>query len=103
MSVLTRAIDGVLDVVLSPALWLGVLLAVVCSLLFYGWRGGDRRQFGRDAVAALVGFAAGQMAAAYLQLDLLRLGQLEIVGGIVGAAVALFLGRLVWRPGAGTA
>jgi hypothetical protein len=100
MSELTRLVDGVVDVVLSPALWLGVVLAVVCSVLFYGWRGGDRRQFGRDTVAALVGFGAGQMAATYLQLDMLRLGQLELMGGILGAVVALFAGRLVWRPGA---
>ncbi len=100
MSILISVVEGVMDVVLSPSLWLGAVLAFVCSVVFYGWRGGDKRQFGRDVVAALLGFGAGQMAAAYLQLDMLRLGELQVVGGMLGAAIALFLGRLVWRPGA---
>jgi hypothetical protein len=102
MSALTRLSDGVMDIVLSPALWLSVAVAVVCSLVFYGWRGGDMRQFGRDVVAALVGFGAGQLAGAYLQLDLLRMGEIRFLAGIVGAVAALFLGRLVWRQGANT-
>jgi hypothetical protein len=100
MSALPRLIDGVMDVILSPALWLSVAVAVVCSVVFYGWRGGGMRQFGRDVVAALVGFGAGQLAGTYLQLDLLRMGPIQFLAGIVGAIAALFLGRLVWRQGA---
>jgi hypothetical protein len=97
VSALTRLADSVLDVVLSPALWLSVAIAVVCSVLFYGWRGGGRRQFGRDAVAALIGFGAGQLVGTYLQLDLLWLGQVQLLAGTAGAVFALFVGRLIWR------
>jgi vacuolar-type H+-ATPase subunit I/STV1 len=100
MSALTRLSDGVVDAILSPALWLSVAVAVVCSVVFYAWRGGGMRQFGRDVVASLIGFGAGQLAGAYLQIDLLLLGQVQVLAGIVGAVVGLFLGRLVWREGA---
>jgi hypothetical protein len=101
MSALTRLIDGVMDVVLSPALWLSVVVAVACSVLFYGWRGGGMRQLGRDLAVSLLGFGIGQLAGIYLQLDFLRLGQVRILAGIAGAVCALFLGRLIWRQDAG--
>jgi uncharacterized membrane protein len=103
MQELTRLVDGVMDVVLSPALWLSVVIAIVCSVLFYGWRGGGARQFGRDVVASLLGFGIGQLAGMYLQLDLLRVGQIQIPAGIAGAIAALFLGRLMWRQAANKA
>ena len=97
MSPLARLSDGLMDILLSPALWLSVAVALVCSLLFYGWRGGSRRQFGRDAVASLIGFGAGQLVGTYLQLDLLWLGEVQLLAGTAGAVSALFLGRLIWR------
>jgi uncharacterized membrane protein YjjP (DUF1212 family) len=100
MSELTRWIDRVIDVVLSPALWLSVVVALVCSVLFYAWRGGGARQFGRDVVAGLLGFGAGQLIGAYLQLNLPRLGEIQVVAGVAGAVFALFIGRLIWRPSA---
>jgi hypothetical protein len=100
MSALTDLLDGVMDVILSPALWLSVVVALVCCVAFYGLRGGGKRQFGRDVVAALLGFGAGQWAGESLQVGLLRVGQVQMLAGIAGAVIALFLGRLVWRPGA---
>jgi len=100
MSALARFYDGVMDVILSPALWLSVLVAIVCSVLFYGWRGGGVRQLGRDVVVGLLGFGVGQLAGIYFQLDLFRLGQVRLLTGIAGALIALFLGRLIWRQGA---
>jgi hypothetical protein len=100
MSVLTRLSEAVIDAILSPALWLSVTVAIVCSVVFYGLRGGGIRQFGRDVVASLIGFGAGELAGTYLQIDLLRLGQVLFLAGIAGAIGGLFVGRLVWREGA---
>ena len=97
MTGLMHAIDSVTDVFLSPALWLSALIAVICSMLFYAWRGGGARQFGRDVVAGLLGFGAGQLVGYSLQLDLPRLGEIQVAEGIAGAALALFIGRLIWR------
>ena len=103
MPELTRWIDGVMDVILSPALWLSVVVAVVLSVLFYGWRGGGVRQLGRDVVAGVLGFGIGQLAGTYLELDLLRLGEIQFLAGITGAIVALFIGRLMRRETANAA
>jgi hypothetical protein len=100
MSALMSFVDGVMDVVLSPALWLSAAIALVCAVVFYGWRGGGMRQFGRDLVAALLGFGAGQLAGVYFQVDVLRLGQVQLLAGMIGAIAGLFFGRLVWRRGA---
>lgn len=97
MPELTLLIEGVTDVILSPALWLSVVVAVVCSVLFYGWRGGGARQFGRDVVAGLLGFGIGQLAGTYLELNLFQLGQIQLLAGITGAVSALFIGRLMRR------
>jgi hypothetical protein len=98
MSGLMRWIDDVIDVLLSPALWLSVVIALVCSVLFFAWRGGGARQLGRDVVAGLLGFGAGQLIGVYLQFDLPHLGEVQAVAGIAGAVLALFVGRLIWHP-----
>jgi hypothetical protein len=100
MPTVTSIIDGALDVILSPAGWLSVAVAVVCSVVFYGWRGGGAGQLGRDVVAGLLGFGIGQLAGTYLQIDLLRVGQIQFLAGIAGAICALFIGRLMWRQAA---
>jgi hypothetical protein len=41
-------LDAVLDILLSPALWLCVLFGVIYSLLFTLWRGGGFTQLLRD-------------------------------------------------------
>lgn len=99
MSGLTDWIDALLDLVLSPALWLGVAIAVVCSVAFYAWRGGGLRQLGRDLVAGLVGFGLGQLAGTWLGFDWLRVGQVQVLLGVGGALIALLVGRSVRRPG----
>ncbi len=91
--------DALLDLVLSPALWLGVTIAAACSVVFYGWRGGGLRQLGRDLVAGLVGFGLGQLAGTWLGFDWLRVGQVQVLLGAGGALVALLVGRSIWRPG----
>ena len=88
-------LDALLDVVLAPALWLGVLLAVIYGLLFTAWRGGGWRQVPRDLLAALVGFAGGQLVSVLLRVEFLRVGELRLPGATAGAVIALLAGRLI--------
>ena len=81
--------DLLLDVVLSPGLWLGAVLAFSYGLLVYGWRGGGLRQLGRYVLAGLAGFALGQIAGMMLEVGWLRLGQTQVLMGTMGSAVAL--------------
>jgi len=99
MSVLTKWVDAILNTLLSPALWLGIATAAICSLAFYAWFGGGSRQLIRDLVAGLAGFAIGQWAGALLGLEWLRVGQVQLLAGIAGAAIGLFVGQRLWQSG----
>lgn len=92
-----RLVDALLDFVLSPALWLGVLIALIYSLLFTLLRGGGWRQIPRDLSASLAGFWAGHLVAGLVHLDLLRVGELRLLGATLGAAIALLAGRVIAR------
>ena len=92
-------IDGALDLLLSPALWLSIVVATLVSLAFTAWRGGDLRQLVRDLVAGLIGFGAGQLLGSFLPFSLLRIGEVYIVWGVLGSLAGLMLGRSIrnWR------
>jgi hypothetical protein len=93
-------LDLALDVVLSPGLWLSVLLALIYSLLFSAWRWGGWRQVVRDMLTGLLGFAAGQLIGTLVGFDWGRIGQVQLLLGTAGAVAALALGRTIWRaPG----
>ncbi len=85
--------DRLWDLLLSPALWLSVTLALGYSLLFSLWRGGGWRQLPRDLVTGCVGFGLGQLAGYLLDINLLRVGEVHVLWGTLGAALALLLGR----------
>ncbi len=86
-------LDAVLDVVLSPALWLSVVLAGVYSTLFTIWRWAGWRQWGRDVLAGLLGFGIGQAAGMLSGLPWLRVGDVQLLWGTVATALALAIGR----------
>ncbi len=91
--------DGALDLLLSPALWLSIVVATLVSFAFTAWRGGDLRQLGRDWFAGLIGFGAGQLLGSFLPFKLLRIGEVYIVWGVLGALAGLLAGRSIrnWR------
>jgi hypothetical protein len=92
-------LEKLLDVVLAPGLWLSVLFALIYGLLFSVWRWGGWRQLARDVLAALLGFAAGQLAGTLMGLSWLRVGQVQLLWGTAGAVAVLALGRMLWRRG----
>ena len=91
--------DRLLNLALSPALWLSVLLAVIYSTLFTIWRGGGFKQWLLDLLAGLIGFGLGQLAAGLFRSTLVRVGDVHVLWGSLGAAVALLVGRQL-RPAA---
>lgn len=86
-------LDWVLDIVLSPALWLSVVLSLAYSTLFTLWRWAGWRQWGRDLLAGLIGFGVGQVAGMLAGLPWLRLGEVQLLWGTVSAVIALGIGR----------
>lgn len=90
-------LDVLLDVVLSPTLWLAVLLALVYSTLFTFWHGAGWRTWGRDALAGLAGFGVGQILGLLLDAHWLRIGDVQLLWGTLASVAALVLGR--WLRG----
>jgi hypothetical protein len=90
--------DTGLDVLLSPGLWLSVLLVLIYSLLLSAWRWGGWRQLGRDVLAGLLGFAVGQLIGTLAGFQWGRIGQVQLLLGTAGAVAALAVGRMIWHP-----
>jgi hypothetical protein len=88
-------LDRLLNLALSPALWLSVLLAVIYSTLFTIWRGGGFKQWLLDLLAGLIGFGLGQFAASLFHSTIVRVGDVHVLWGSLGAAIFLLLGRQV--------
>lgn len=86
-------LDGGLDLLFSPALWLSIAVAILVSLAFTAWRGGGLRQAGLDLLAGLIGFGVGQLLGTILPFELLRIGEVHIVWGVAGAVTGLMIGR----------
>lgn len=86
-------LDWVLDAVLSPALWLSVMLALAYGTLFTVWRWAGWRQWGRDLLAGLIGFGVGQAAGMLVGWRWLRLGEVQLLWGTVVTIMALAIGR----------
>ncbi len=91
-------LDLALDVILSPALWLSVLLGAIYGALFALWRGGGWLQAVRDVVAGVVGFGVGQLLATLLPLPSPQVGEAHLLWGSIFAVLALLVGRRFWRP-----
>ncbi len=94
----SSVLDRLLNIALSPALWLSVLLAFIYSSLFTIWRGGGWGQWLRDLVSGLAGFGAGHLLGMLAGLSWLHIGDVQLLWGSLGALAALFLGRRLWQP-----
>lgn len=90
--------DTVLNVVLSPTLWLCVLLGLTYGVLFALWRGGGWRQLVRDVAIGITGFAAGQLLASFLRLSALRVGEVHFLWGSLTSVLFLLVGRRLLKP-----
>ena len=95
--------DIVLDIVLSPTLWLCVIFGLVYGALFTLWRGGGWRQLALDAGVGVIGFAAGQLIASLMRLPTLRVGEVHLLWGSLASVIFLLAGRrwLGLRPAQG--
>jgi hypothetical protein len=91
-------LDLVLDIVLSPALWMCVLFGLVYAVLFTLWRGGGFGQMLRDIVAGVAGFGLGQILATVVRVPSPRVGEVHLLWGSLFCVLFLLAGRRYWRP-----
>lgn len=94
--------DIILDIALSPTLWLCVVFGLVYGVLFTLWRGNGWRQLLRDAAVGVLGFAAGQLLATVLRLPAVKVGEVHLLWGSLASVFFLLVGRRLFRPRAAT-
>ena len=80
-----------LDLLLSPALLLSLVIALIYAALFHLWQGRTLRDLGVFALAAVVGFAAGQGVGQLTHFEWLVVGQVHMVEGSLFSWMALLI------------
>lgn len=83
---------------LSPSFVLSTLLAFLGATLWFAWQGGGWRGWVIDVLAAILGFAAGQLLATLWQTPLPAVGEVHVVEGMLGSWLMLWLVSR-WRRG----
>ncbi|NUQ39604.1 MAG: hypothetical protein HUU23_17830 [Caldilineales bacterium] len=84
-------------ITLSPMLLLLALLGLIYAAIFHFWRGKGWGDLALTLLAAGLGMALGQMAGAFFDLDLPRIGQTRVVEGSVAAWLLMF--AAAWLKG----
>lgn len=79
------------SVLLSPALVLGVLVSIGYASLYHLWGGRSVRDLLLYLVAAGFGFIIGQTIGLMLNVDLLQIGQINMLEASIGAWAALII------------
>lgn len=85
------SLTGLFDLLVHPALWLSLCLALLYAAIFHAWQGRTLGGLGWFILASLAGFAAGHFAGAALRFP--AVGQAQVVTGTLGAVSALAVVR----------
>ncbi len=85
------SLTGLVDLLVHPALWLSLVLALLYAAIFHAWQGRTLAGLGWFILASVAGFTAGHFAGAALRFP--ALGQVQIMTGTLGAVAALVLTR----------
>lgn len=75
---------------ISPALLLSTVLALLWATLWYVWRGGPWRAWLLDVLAALLGFGIGQILGWLGHLPLPAVGEVRVIEGTLLGWLALW-------------
>jgi len=78
---------------LPPSLLLSTLLSLIWATGWFIWRGGNGRHWLGDALVALLGFGAGQLAGWLLDLPVPAVGNVRVVEGTLLSWASLWLLR----------
>lgn len=72
---------------------LGVVLSTAYAAFFHLWSKREVPALQHYLLAAWIGFAVGHLLGNLLQVDWLQLGQLNILSGTIGAAIAMLIAK----------
>jgi hypothetical protein len=82
----------------TPTLFLGILIATACGLLFHLIRGGGVGRLGLYVLTAWVSFFIGHLVGTWLNLDVLRVGTLNLLPAFLATGLGLFIANLLAGP-----
>jgi hypothetical protein len=74
---------------------LGAVLAAGYAALFHLWQKRTLSGLQLYVIAAWVGFAVGHIVSGLIGIHILRIGQLDVLGGSIGALAALLIARWI--------
>lgn len=74
--------------VISPTFTLGAILATLYGAMVHLLLGGDGRRLAATILAAWVGFVIGQAVAQIMDMNVMRLGSLNVLSASIGALLA---------------
>jgi len=83
----------VLDFLLSPALLLSLVVALLYAALFHLWQGRTLRDLRVFCLAALAGFAIGQGVGLLVRLPWLVIGQVHMLEASLFSWLALLIAK----------
>jgi len=73
----------------------GFILATLMGALFHLWRDGGIGRLLLYLLLSWVGFLLGHWAGNSLGINFIKIGQVNLGGGVVGSALLLFLGHWI--------
>ena len=76
-----------------PALFLAGILSTLYGALFHLWQGGGARRLALYLLAGWLGFALGHVVGNALDLELMKVGALNVLTATLGSGLALFAAR----------
>jgi hypothetical protein len=82
-----------MQILLSPALILSLIIASAYAAIFNLWQGGSVKDLLIYLLACWLGFAIGELAGDFVGLDILMIGQIHVVEGTIGSVLLLFLAK----------
>lgn len=76
---------------MTPALVLSALISTAAGLIYHLVRGGGVQRILLFVIAAWIGFAVGQLIGSLLHSQLLVIGEVHVLEGLIGSLIALIL------------
>ena len=77
---------------------LGLTIASACAFLFHILRGGSLKRLTIYLVSAWIGFFSGHLLGELINLQLLRLGSINLFPALLGTVLSLFLTAILVKP-----
>ncbi len=77
---------------------LGLTIASACAFLFHVLRGGNLKRLSIYIAAAWTGFFSGHFLGELINLQLLRLGPLNLFAALLGTILSLVLTAILVKP-----